>query len=67
MRSETDRNSQPDNGSKNHTARSFAIALRGVDGHDGPFHSVDTKGQMLRFSWNEADVLNWSTKKPYDF
>ncbi|MFJ6565558.1 DUF4232 domain-containing protein [Streptomyces sp. NPDC091412] len=56
-----------DYGSKNHTAHSFAIALRGADGHNGPFYSVDTKGQKPQFSWNEADALNWSTKKPYDF
>ncbi|MGW0283819.1 DUF4232 domain-containing protein [Streptomyces sp. NPDC003236] len=56
-----------DYGSKNHTARSFAIALRGTDGHDGPFYSVDSKGRTPQFSWNEADVLNWNTKKPYDF
>ncbi|MER5618887.1 DUF4232 domain-containing protein [Streptomyces sp. NPDC002215] len=56
-----------DYGSKNHTAQSFAIALRGADGHNGPFYSVDTKGQKPQFSWNEADVLNWSTKKPYNF
>ncbi|MET7893022.1 DUF4232 domain-containing protein [Streptomyces mirabilis] len=56
-----------DYGSKNHTAHAFAIALRGADGHNGPFYSVETKGQKPQFSWNEADVLNWSTKKPYDF
>lgn len=56
-----------DYGSKNHTAQSFAIALRGADGHDGPFYSVDSKGEKPRFSWSEADVLNWNTKKPYDF
>ncbi|OKJ35040.1 DUF4232 domain-containing protein [Streptomyces sp. CB01580] len=56
-----------DYGSKNHTAQSFAIALRGADGRNGPFYSVDTKGEKPQFSWNEADVLNWSTKKPYDF
>ncbi|WP_405673625.1 DUF4232 domain-containing protein [Streptomyces sp. NBC_01530] len=56
-----------DYGSKDHTADSFAIALRGADGHNGPFYSVDTKGQKPQFSWNEADVLNWNTKKPYDF
>lgn len=54
-----------DYGSKHHTAQSFAIALRGADGHEGPYYSVDAKGG--KFSWNEADVLNWSTKKPYDF
>ncbi|MFE6737852.1 DUF4232 domain-containing protein [Streptomyces tubercidicus] len=56
-----------DYGSKNHTAQSFALALRGADGHDGPSYSVDLKGDKPQFSWNEADVLNWNTKKPYDF
>ncbi|ADI12938.1 hypothetical protein SBI_09820 [Streptomyces bingchenggensis BCW-1] len=56
-----------DYGSQNQTAQSFAIALRGADGHDGPFYSVDAKGEKPQFSWNEADVLNWSTEKPYDF
>ncbi|WP_431999706.1 DUF4232 domain-containing protein [Streptomyces sioyaensis] len=54
-------------GSKNHTAQSFALALRGADGHDGPFYSVSLKGEKPQFSWSEADVLNWSTTKPYDF
>ncbi|MBC2866222.1 DUF4232 domain-containing protein [Streptomyces mexicanus] len=56
-----------DYGSKHHTAQSLAIALRGADGHTGPFYSVIIKGQNPQFSWNEADVLNWNTKKPYDF
>ncbi|MFJ4584524.1 DUF4232 domain-containing protein [Streptomyces echinatus] len=56
-----------DYGSKNHTAQSFALALRGADGRTGPFYSVDLKGQKPQFSWNEADVLNWNTEKPYDF
>ncbi|MEU6975310.1 MULTISPECIES: DUF4232 domain-containing protein [unclassified Streptomyces] len=56
-----------DYGSKHHTAQSFAIALRDADGHDGPFYSVDAKGEKPQFSWNEADVLNWNTEKPYDF
>ncbi|MGV9407897.1 DUF4232 domain-containing protein [Streptomyces sp. NPDC003667] len=56
-----------DYGSNHHTARSFALALRGADGHVGPFYSVDAKGHKPQFSWNEADVLNWNTKKPYDF
>ncbi|MEU4038485.1 DUF4232 domain-containing protein [Streptomyces collinus] len=56
-----------DYGSKNRTARSFAIALRGADGHHGPYYSVDVKGRKPQFSWNEADVLNWNTEKPYDF
>ncbi|MFF0851083.1 DUF4232 domain-containing protein [Streptomyces sp. NPDC003280] len=56
-----------DYGSNHHTARSFALALRGADGHVGPFYSVGAKGHKPQFSWNEADVLNWNTKKPYDF
>ncbi|MGX1541563.1 DUF4232 domain-containing protein [Streptomyces adustus] len=56
-----------DYGSKNQTATSLAIALRGADGHTGPFYSVVLKGQQPQFSWNEADVLNWNVKKPYDF
>ncbi|WP_310729524.1 DUF4232 domain-containing protein [Streptomyces sp. N2A] len=56
-----------DYGPKHHTAHSFALALRGTDGHNGPFYSVDLKGTKPQFSWNEADVLNWNTKKPYDF
>ncbi|MGY4972460.1 DUF4232 domain-containing protein [Streptomyces nigrescens] len=55
-----------DYGSKNHTAQSFSLALRGADGHDGPFYSVDIKGEKPQFTWNEADVLNWNTNKPYD-
>ena len=56
-----------DYGSKNHTAQSFAIAMRGADGRSGPFYSVDIKGQKAQFTWNEADVLNWNTAKPYHF
>lgn len=56
-----------DYGSKNHTAQSFALAMRGADGHSGPFYSVDIKGQKPQFTWSEADVLNWNTEKPYDF
>ncbi|MFD6023849.1 DUF4232 domain-containing protein [Streptomyces griseoluteus] len=56
-----------DYGSRNHTAQSFALALRGADGRTGPFYSVDVKGRQPQFTWNEADVLNWNTRKPYDF
>ncbi|MEV0277393.1 hypothetical protein AB0I22_13560, partial [Streptomyces sp. NPDC050610] len=56
-----------DYGSKHHTANTFALALRGTDGHNGPSYSVDTKGDNPQFNWNEADVLNWNTKKPYNF
>ncbi|WP_326619870.1 DUF4232 domain-containing protein [Streptomyces decoyicus] len=56
-----------DYGSKNHTAQSFALALRGADGQGGPSYSVDLQGDKPQFSWNEADVLNWNTTKPYNF
>ncbi|WP_339134879.1 DUF4232 domain-containing protein [Streptomyces sp. f51] len=56
-----------DYGSKNRTAQSLAFALRGEDGRPGPFYSVVSKGQNQKFTWTEADVLNWNTKKPYDF
>ncbi|MEU9554332.1 DUF4232 domain-containing protein [Streptomyces fumanus] len=56
-----------DHGTRNHTARSFALALRGPDGHVGPYYSVDVKGRDARYRWTEADVLNWNTEKPYDF
>ncbi|MDT0461270.1 DUF4232 domain-containing protein [Streptomyces sp. DSM 41527] len=55
-----------DYGSKHQTAQSFALALRGADGRSGPSYSVDLTGAK-QFSWNEADVLNWSTTKPYNF
>lgn len=54
-------------GSKHRTASSLAIALRGANGHVGPYYSVLMKGQHQKFSWTEADVLNWNTEKPYDF
>ncbi|MFI0960611.1 DUF4232 domain-containing protein [Streptomyces sp. NPDC021080] len=54
-------------GSKNHTAQSLAFALRGQDGRPGPFYSVVSKGQNQKFTWTEADVLNWNTTKPYNF
>ncbi|MEU1667130.1 DUF4232 domain-containing protein [Streptomyces sparsogenes] len=56
-----------DYGSRHQTAQSLAIALRGTDGHQSPSYSVVMKGQKQQFTWNEADVLNWNTKKPYDF
>ncbi|KAB1984251.1 DUF4232 domain-containing protein [Streptomyces triticiradicis] len=56
-----------DYGSEHHTAQALSFALRGEDGHPGPFYSVVSKGQNQKFTWNEADVLNWNTKKPYDF
>lgn len=56
-----------DYGSKHHTAQSFALALRGTNGQSGPSYSVALQGAKPQFSWNEADVLNWSAKKPYNF
>ncbi|MGW7509984.1 DUF4232 domain-containing protein [Streptomyces massasporeus] len=37
-------------GSQNHTAQSFAFALRGDDGRNGPLYSVDLKGEKPQFS-----------------
>ncbi|MFI7141417.1 hypothetical protein ACIBQ5_27945 [Streptomyces massasporeus] len=54
-------------GSQNHTAQSFAIALRGDDGRNGPLYSVGLEGEKPQLGWKEADVLNRSTEKPYDF
>ncbi|MGW9048067.1 DUF4232 domain-containing protein [Streptomyces lydicus] len=56
-----------DYGSKHHTAQSFALALRGAKGQSGPSYSVALQGAKPQFSWNEADVLNWNTEKPYNF
>ncbi|OIV39006.1 hypothetical protein BIV57_02555 [Mangrovactinospora gilvigrisea] len=56
-----------DYGSNDKTATEFAVALRGADGTAGPAYSVDSTGSTPSFSWNEADVLNWSPAKPYDF
>ncbi|OMI41197.1 DUF4232 domain-containing protein [Streptomyces sparsogenes] len=56
-----------DYNSRHQTAQGLAIALRGADGHESPYYSVVMKGQKQQFSWNEADVLNWNTEKPYDF
>lgn len=54
-------------GKNDKTATAFAIALRGANGALGPYYSVDSKGTKPTFAWTDADVLNWNTKKPYDF
>ncbi|WP_405747102.1 DUF4232 domain-containing protein [Streptomyces sp. NBC_01525] len=56
-----------DYGSNNQSGTSFSMALRDQNGHEQPAYSVDVKGEKPQFTWNEADVLNWNTKKPYDF
>ncbi|MEU3958635.1 DUF4232 domain-containing protein [Streptomyces buecherae] len=56
-----------DHGTDNRTASSFAMALRDTNGQTQPYYSVDAKGDQPKFTWTEADVLNWSTEKPYDF
>ncbi|MFE6777514.1 DUF4232 domain-containing protein [Streptomyces sp. NPDC057702] len=56
-----------DYGTDHRSATSFAMALRDTNGQTQPYYSVDAKGEQPEFSWNEADVLNWSTEKPYDF
>ncbi|MFI1256950.1 DUF4232 domain-containing protein [Streptomyces netropsis] len=53
-----------------HTSESFSLAMRNEEGGTGPaaeqtsFGSDDTPS---KFTWTEADVLNWNTAKPYDF
>ena len=32
-----------------------------------PEYSLDVTGAHNEFAWNEADVLNWNTDKPYGF
>ncbi|MBC3982036.1 DUF4232 domain-containing protein [Streptomyces sp. AC536] len=56
-----------DHGTDNRTATSFAMALRDTNGQTQPYYSIDVKGDQPEFTWTEADVLNWSTEKPYDF
>ncbi|WEV26728.1 DUF4232 domain-containing protein [Streptomyces sp. 71268] len=56
-----------DHGTDNRSATSFAMALRDTNGQTQPYYSVDVKGGQPKFTWTEADVLNWSTEKPYDF
>ncbi|MEU3708653.1 DUF4232 domain-containing protein [Streptomyces catenulae] len=56
-----------DYGKDNHRASSISLALRDNDGRLQPEYSVDVTGAHNEFAWNEADVLNWNTEKPYDF
>ncbi|WP_399082022.1 DUF4232 domain-containing protein [Streptomyces sp. BBFR2] len=56
-----------DYGKDNHTGTGLSVALRDNDGNDKPAYSVDVKGDKPQFTYNEADVLNWNTEKPYDF
>ncbi|GAA0460993.1 DUF4232 domain-containing protein [Streptomyces olivaceiscleroticus] len=53
-----------------HTATDFSLALRDQSGHTGQataLKSRDAKGNLSKFTWSEADVLNWNKQKPYDF
>ncbi|MEU3708508.1 DUF4232 domain-containing protein [Streptomyces catenulae] len=56
-----------DYGKDNRTGTGLSVALRGHNGQDKPAYSVDVKGEKPEFTYNEADVLNWNAKKPYDF
>ncbi|WP_275467422.1 DUF4232 domain-containing protein [Streptomyces noursei] len=53
--------------SGNHKGNSISLALRGDDGTAIPYYGVVPKGPTQPFTWNQADVLNWSTEKPYNF
>ncbi|OIV36500.1 hypothetical protein BIV57_15990 [Mangrovactinospora gilvigrisea] len=54
-----------DYGTNNQSGTSFSVALRDTDGTAGPYYSVDSTG--TKFTWNQADVLNWNLQKPYNF
>ncbi|MFD9812034.1 DUF4232 domain-containing protein [Streptomyces sp. NPDC059080] len=56
-----------DYGKDNKTGTGLSVALRDNNGHQKPAYSVDLKGEKPQFTYNEADVLNWNAKKPYDF
>ncbi|MER7023728.1 MULTISPECIES: DUF4232 domain-containing protein [Streptomyces] len=56
-----------DYGKDNRRASGISMALRDNDGRLQPEYSLDVTGENSEFAWNEADVLNWNTKKPYDF
>ncbi|POX39127.1 hypothetical protein C3486_19885 [Streptomyces sp. Ru73] len=53
-----------------HTASTLSLALRDQAGHGGAattLTSRNAKGATSKFTWSEADVLNWNKQKPYDF
>ncbi|MEW1654444.1 DUF4232 domain-containing protein [Streptomyces sp. NPDC093707] len=56
-----------DYGKDDRRGTGLSLALRDKNGHEQPAYSVDVKGDKAEYAWNEADVLNWNTKKPYDF
>ncbi|GAA3183707.1 MULTISPECIES: DUF4232 domain-containing protein [Streptomyces] len=56
-----------DYGKDNKTGSGLSVALRDSNGHEKPAYSVNVKGEKPTFTYNEADVLNWNAKKPYDF
>ncbi|MFF9479595.1 DUF4232 domain-containing protein [Streptomyces sp. NPDC014733] len=56
-----------DYGKDDRRASGISMALRDNNGRLQPEYSLDVTGANNEFAWNEADVLNWNTKKPYDF
>ncbi|MFI9306609.1 DUF4232 domain-containing protein [Streptomyces triculaminicus] len=53
-----------------HTSEDFSIAMRDRTGDTGPAveqTSFGSDGTPSKFTWTDADVLNWNTAKPYDF
>ncbi|MFI9025552.1 DUF4232 domain-containing protein [Streptomyces sp. NPDC053560] len=55
---------------KTHTSSELSLALRDQTGDTGPaveLKAHHSKGAPSKFTWSDADVLNWNTEKPYDF
>ncbi|HET6857787.1 MAG TPA: DUF4232 domain-containing protein [Streptomyces sp.] len=55
---------------KTHTSGTFSLALRDRTGDSGPGaeqNAFDSEGAPSKFTWSDADVLNWNTAKPYNF
>ncbi|MEU8547205.1 DUF4232 domain-containing protein [Streptomyces roseoverticillatus] len=53
-----------------HTSEDFSIAMRDQTGDTGPATeqtSFGSDGTPSKFTWTDANVLNWNTAKPYDF
>ncbi|MER7399098.1 DUF4232 domain-containing protein [Streptomyces sp. NPDC000151] len=55
---------------KTHTSSKLSLAMRDGTGDTGPAteqEAFNSKGKPSKFTWSDADVLNWNTAKPYDF
>ncbi|MEN8651424.1 DUF4232 domain-containing protein [Streptomyces sp. 21So2-11] len=55
---------------KTHTSVTLSLAMRDRTGDTGPGteqDAFDAKGAPSKFTWSNADVLNWNAAKPYNF